>query len=202
MDQPRLLPYLSGRDIQRRVTEIAQQIDADYPESPDAPELWLVGALKGAAFFLTDLARAIRRGVAIDFVQTSSYGTGVSSSGNVRIIRDIENDVCGADVILVEDIIDSGRTAYAMLDLFQARGARTVRLAALLDKPSRRVQPVPLHYVGFTAPDRFVVGYGMDYSERYRSLPEICFAEFEPASEDAAENQRVQQAQAPGRRME
>lgn len=156
--------------VAARVAELGCKIGADYPGSR---RLWLVGALKGAVFFLADLARAVPRDVALDFVQTSSYGAGTESSGNVRILRDIEHDIEGDDVILVEDIVDSGRTANALLRLFEARNPRSLKLAALLDKPSRRVEPVHIDYSGFRAPDVFLVGYGLDHAERYRNLREI-----------------------------
>ena len=156
--------------IAARVEELGRRIGEDYPGNG---RLWLIGALKGALFFHADLARAVPRDVALDFVQASSYGDSTESSGNVRIVRDVEHDIEGDDVILVEDIVDSGRTARTLLDLFAARRPRSLRLAALLDKPSRRVEPVEIDYRGFEAPDAFLVGYGLDYAERYRNMREI-----------------------------
>ena len=158
------------RVIAARVSELGRQIGEDFPGDG---RLWLIGALKGALFFHADLARAIPRDVALDFVQAASYGDGAESSGNVRILRDVEHDVAGDDVILVEDIVDSGRTARVLLDLFAARRPRTLKLAALLDKLSRRVVPVEIDYRGFDAPDVFLVGYGLDHAERYRNLREV-----------------------------
>jgi hypoxanthine phosphoribosyltransferase len=156
--------------IAAQVSELGRRIGEDFPGDG---RLWLIGALKGALFFHADLARAVSRDVALDFVQAASYGEGTESSGNVRILRDMEHDVEGDDVILVEDIVDSGRTARALLDLFAARRPRSLRLAALLDKPSRRVVPVHIDYRGFEAPDAFLVGYGLDHAEQYRNLREI-----------------------------
>jgi len=156
--------------VAARVAELGRKIGEDYR---DGSRLWLIGALKGAVFFLADLARAVPRDVSLDFVQASSYGDRTDSSGNVRILRDVEHDVEGDDVILVEDIVDSGRTANALLRLFEARKPRSLKLAALLDKPSRRVEPVHIDYCGFRAPDVFLVGYGLDHAERYRNLREI-----------------------------
>jgi hypoxanthine phosphoribosyltransferase len=159
--------------IAARVFELGRRIDEDFPDSDGSPRLWLIGALKGATFFFADLARAVQRDVALDFVQASSYGAAAESSGNVRIVRDVEHDVEGDDVILVEDIVDSGRTAHALLRFFASRRPRSLKLAALLDKPARRVEPVHIDYCGFRAPDVFLVGYGLDYAQRYRNLREI-----------------------------
>ena len=156
MDRARLRPLLSASRIADRVGELGAAIAADYPG--DRP-LWLVGALKGATIFLADLARAIDGDVRIDFLQASSYGAGAESSGSVRLVRDIEHDIAGCDVILVEDIVDSGRTANVLLRLLAQRGPRSLRLATLLDKPSRRVEEVRIDYLGFEIEDEFVVGY-------------------------------------------
>jgi hypoxanthine phosphoribosyltransferase len=164
---------LSQQKIQTRVRELGLRIADDFPPAPGGPALWLVGALKGATFFLADLARAIPRDVSVDFVQTSSYGDSTEHSGNVRLLRDLEHDIAGDDVILVEDIVDSGRTARALLELLAARRPRTLKLCTLLDKPSRRVVEIEIDYLGFEIPDQFVVGYGLDYAERYRNLSDI-----------------------------
>lgn len=156
--------------VAARVAELGRKIGEDFPNER---RLWLIGALKGAVFFLADLARSVPRDVALDFVQASSYGDATTSSGNVRILRDVEHDIEGDDVILVEDIVDSGRTANTLLRLFKARKPRSLKLAALLDKPSRRVEPVHIDYCGFRAPDVFLVGYGLDHAEQYRNLREI-----------------------------
>jgi hypoxanthine phosphoribosyltransferase len=170
MDRADLELLLPPERIAARVAEIGSAIDADH--ASDRP-LWLVGALKGAAFFLADLARAVERDVKIDFIQASSYGAGTESSGNVRIVRDLDNDISGCDVVLVEDIVDSGRTANALLRLLRDRKPASLRLASLLDKPSRRVEPVEIDYRGFEVPDKFVVGYGLDAAERFRNLPGV-----------------------------
>lgn len=165
-----LQPLLSAERIADRVLELGAAIEADH--AWDRP-VWLVGALKGAAFFLADLARAVERDVKIDFIQASSYGAGTESSGNVRIVRDLDHDISGCDVVLVEDIVDSGRTANALLRLLQGRKPASLRLATLLDKPSRRVEPVEIDYCGFEVPDQFVVGYGLDAAESFRNLPGV-----------------------------
>ena len=156
--------------IQARVCELGRRIGEDHPSDR---RLWLIGALKGALFFHADLARAVPRDVAIDFVQASSYGDETESSGNVRILRDADHDFEGDDVILVEDIVDSGRTANTLLRLFAERKPHSLKLAALLDKPSRRVEPVHIDYCGFRSPDAFLVGYGLDHAQKFRNLREI-----------------------------
>lgn len=167
-------PVLLRQDeIAARVAVLAARIAADYPATPDAPRLVLVAALKGACFFAADLAREIGRDVTLDFVRASSYGAARVSSGRVELIEVLRDDVAGDDVILVEDIVDSGRTARALLDSLAAKRPRSLRLAALLDKPSRRKIDVTIDYLGFTIEDRFVVGYGLDDNERYRNLPDI-----------------------------
>ncbi len=156
--------------IRRRVAEIGEQITADYPGGT----LYLICILKGGCFFLADLARAIRREAYIDFMAISSYGKERSSSGEVRIIKDLDISLEGADILIVEDIIDSGVTLSYLTALLQARNPRSVRVAALLDKPERRRRQVDVAYVGFEIPDEFVVGYGLDFAERYRNLRDVC----------------------------
>lgn len=171
------LPFLSAREIAERVDAMAEAVARDHPSSPADDPLWLVGALKGAVFLLADLARAVSartdRPIVVDFVRTSSYGAGTRSTGEVRFVQDVEGEIAAADVVIVEDIVDSGHTARMLLDHFAARKARSVRLAALLSKPDRREVEVGVDYLGFEIPDRFVVGYGMDYAEQYRHLPDI-----------------------------
>jgi hypoxanthine phosphoribosyltransferase len=160
---------ISAEDLQNRVAELAAQIDRDYA---DSERLIVVGVLKGSVFFLVDLVKRLQVPLAIDFFQTASYGGG-TSPGEVRIRKDLDLPVRGADVLLVEDIVDTGYTLRTILDLLRWRGARTVRLCALLDKePARRIE-VPIDYRGFPIEDLFVVGYGLDYAERYRNLPYI-----------------------------
>lgn len=159
----------SEEELDRRVGEIAAQITQDYQGK--AP--LLVGILRGSFVFLADLARKINLPCTVDFMAVSSYGAGTSSSGQVKIIKDLSEAIGGRDVIVVEDILDSGHTLSSLLKILQARGPASVRLCALLDKPSRRVEEVELHYSGFSIPDYFVVGYGLDYAEQYRNLPYI-----------------------------
>ncbi len=160
---------IAADEIERRVQTLAARIDCDYSDG----RLHLVAVLKGACFFAADLARAIRRDLSLEFVQASSYGSGAESSGQVAISRDRELDIGGARVLLVEDIVDSGRTAGALISHLAQCGAESVRTAALLSKPGRRMIDVRIDYLGFEIPDRFVVGYGMDYDGRYRNLAEI-----------------------------
>ena len=163
---------LSAQQIQKRVQEMGAQIDASYPDGT----LLLVCILKGACFFLADLARAIRRDVLIDFIgiSSSSYGKGKITSGAVKLTKDLDITVDGADILLVEDIVDSGATLNYLVNVLQQRKPRSVRIAALLDKPDRRLRAVKVAYIGFEIPDEFVVGYGLDYGERYRNLKDIC----------------------------
>jgi hypoxanthine phosphoribosyltransferase len=170
-----LRPLISEAQIQARIAELGAQIDADYPEG----DLYLIAILKGACFFLADLARAIRREAFIDFLGISSYGMKTRSSGEVRITRDLDISLEDRHVLIVEDIIDSGVTLHYLTELLQTRQPRSVRVAALLDKPERRVRSVDVAYVGFQIPDEFVVGYGLDYAERYRTLRDICILEGE-----------------------
>ncbi len=165
-----LRPLLSEQQIQARVLEMGAQIDADYPSGT----LFLICILKGACYFLADLSRAIRRDAFIDFMGISSYGRGKTSSGEVKITKDLDISLEGADVLIVEDIIDSGLTLSYLTSLLQQRRPKSVRIATLLDKPERRIRPVDVAYVGFSIPDEFVVGYGLDYGEKYRNLREIC----------------------------
>jgi hypoxanthine phosphoribosyltransferase len=176
MPAGRLEPLIAAEQIQLRVAEMGRAIERDFPE--DGRRLWLIAALKGACVFQADLARAIGRDAALAFLRASSYGAGTASAGVVEITVDLREDIAGADVILVEDIVDTGRTARVLLDHLAARKPRTLRLASLLDKPSRREAPIAIHYRGFEIPDQFVVGYGLDYDESYRNRPEISVLRF------------------------
>ena len=167
---------ISAEEIQARVIQLGAQIDSDYPHG----HLHLVCILKGACFFLVDLARAIRRHVFVDFMGISSYGRGTTTSGEVRVTKDLDMSVEGADVLVVEDIIDSGITLSYLVHVLEQRRPRSIRVAALLDKPERRLRPVCAGYVGFTIPDHFVVGYGLDCGEKYRNLKDICILEQNP----------------------
>jgi hypoxanthine phosphoribosyltransferase len=169
----RLRLLIPEHEILARVRELGAQITRDYPEGP----IYLIGILKGACFFLADLARAIERPVRIDFIGISSYGKGKSTSGEVKLTKDLDCSIEGADVLVVEDIIDSGLTLNYLVHVLSQRKPRSLRVVALLDKPSRRIQPVDLAYVGFQIPDHFVVGYGLDYAEEYRNLRDVCVLE-------------------------
>lgn len=168
-----LRKLLSEKQIQDRVRELGAEIDRDYPDGT----LYLICILKGGCFFLADLARAIKRDAYLDFMGISSYGKGKTSSGEVRVTKDLDISLQGADVLIVEDIVDTGVTLNYLTNLLKQRDPRSVRVATLLDKPSRRIRPVDTAYVGFTIPDEFVVGYGLDFAERYRNLPEVCILE-------------------------
>jgi hypoxanthine phosphoribosyltransferase len=161
---------ISHEEIDRRINELAADIDRDYAGESD---LHLVCVLKGAFLFMGDLIRAIRRPVTIDFIAVSSYAKGTTSSGEVRMIKDLDSGLQGRNVIIIEDIVDTGLTLSYLQEILHARGPKSLKTACLLSKPSRRMVEVPVDYVGFTIEDRFVVGYGLDYAEQYRQLPEI-----------------------------
>ena len=173
---------ISGRRIQRRIQALAKQIRNDFPEEP----LHLVSVLKGGVFFLTDLARSISGEVSFDFIAVSSYGQDTRSSGQVRLTRDLDSSIEGRTVILVEDILDTGMTLQYLLSLFKQRKPKDLRVAVLLDKPDRRITAVHADYVGFSIPNEFVVGYGLDYSERYRNLPYVGVLSLDPATKKNA----------------
>lgn len=161
---------ISAEQIQSRVRELAEQIDADYPEGP----LYLVSILKGAFIFVADLARALKKhSVRIEFMGISSYGNQKSSSGQVKVTRDLDVNIEGQNILIVEDIIDSGVTLSYLTRLLQQRKPKSLEIATLLDKPERRIQPVHVKYIGFQIPDEFVIGYGLDYAEDYRNLSDI-----------------------------
>lgn len=159
---------ISAADIQARVQSLAGEIRRDHPDG-----VHLVGVLKGAFVFLSDLARALSNGVTLDFIAVSSYGQGSTSSGQVQLLKDLDSTIEGRDVVIVEDIVDTGLTLTYLQDILRARSPRTLRTACLLSKPSRRKVDVPVEYIGFSIDDKFVVGYGLDYAERYRNLPYI-----------------------------
>jgi hypoxanthine phosphoribosyltransferase len=160
----------SHDQIARRVAEMGRQIDRDYV----GEKIVLVGVLKGAAIFLADLARSISVDNTFDFVAVSSYGKGSRTSGAVKLIKDLDNSIEGKNVIIVEDILDTGLTLNFLRGMFEQHQPKNLRIAALLDKPSRRVEKIDADYVGFTIPNQFVIGYGMDFAERYRNLQDIC----------------------------
>ena len=159
----------SEEQLKTRVAEIARQIETDYA----GQEIMLISVLRGSFIFMADLCRAIHLPCTLDFMSVSSYGTGTTSSGQVQITKDLSEDITGRNLIVVEDILDSGNTLSYLLNILDHRHPASVRLCALLDKPERRVKPVELHYSGFSIPDAFVVGYGLDYAEKYRNLPYI-----------------------------
>jgi len=156
--------------IAERVAELGAQIARDL----NGEKLVMVGVLKGAAPFLSDLARAINADATFDFVAVSSYGKGTRSSGVVRLIKDLDEPIEGKNVLIVEDILDTGLTLSYLRKLFLQQHPKTLRIATLLDKPSRRLESIEADYVGFSIPNLFVIGYGMDYAERYRNLPDVC----------------------------
>ena len=159
----------SEAQLKARVAEIARQIEQDY----EGKEIFLICILKGASFFACELAKRITVPVNIDFMKVSSYGGGTVSSGQVSIKMDVSESIAGKDVLIVEDIIDSGNTLNLLPKILMERGPKSIRLCALLDKPDRREVDVKMDYVGFRIPDKFVVGYGLDYDQRYRNLPYI-----------------------------
>ena len=159
----------SEEELDRRVSEIAAEINRDYA----GKEPMLISVLRGSFVFMADLIRKIEVPCTVDFMAVSSYGRGTTSSGQVQITKDLSDDIEGKDIIVVEDILDSGNTLSYLLQLLRARKPASMRLCTLLDKPDRRVKEVHVDYTGFTIPDEFVVGYGLDYAEKYRNLPYI-----------------------------
>ena len=159
----------SEEQLKNRVREIAQQITADY----QGKEIMLISVLRGSFVFMADLCRAIDLPCTLDFMAVSSYGKGTKSSGQVQITKDLSEDISDRHIIVVEDILDSGNTLSYLLKLLQARHPASIRLCTLLDKPSRRTKPVEADYTGFSVDDLFVVGYGLDFAEKYRNLPYI-----------------------------
>ena len=156
--------------IERRVREVARQISRDFK----GQRVHLIGVLKGACIFLSDLVREIDLETSIDFIAVASYGRGKESTGQVRLLKDLDSSIAGLNVILVEDILDTGLTLDYLLRLLRQRRPKTLRVAALLDKVAHRRKQVKVDYVGFTIPNEFVVGYGLDYAEQYRNLKDVC----------------------------
>ena len=177
MTDPKLKVLISSEQIQARIKELGAKISEDYPKG----NLHMICILKGAVFFMTDLVRAMKRDVFVDFMGISTYGKGKTSSGEVKVTKDLDISLEGADVLIVEDIVDSGVTLNYLMHVLDQRRPDSIRIAALLDKPERRLRPVHVSYVGFPIPDQFVVGYGLDYAEQYRNLDDICILE-EPAT--------------------
>jgi len=166
---PNLEPLFTAEQIQTRVAEMGAEIARDYAGGTPL----LVGVLKGAYIFLSDLVRSIDLRLGVEFMAISSYGMGTRSSGEVRIVKDLDVPVEGRDILIVEDIVDTGLTLSYLIASLHGRGAKSVRLAALLDKWERREREVTIDYCGFRIPDAFVVGYGLDFAERYRNLPYV-----------------------------
>lgn len=166
---------ISEEDVNARIKALGEQISKEY----EGKELNLVCILKGGAYFMIELAKYITVPMKMDFMQVSSYGAATKSSGNVKIIKDLDEPITGRDVIIVEDIIDSGRTLSCLVSLFEDRGPASLKLCTLLDKPSRREVEVPVNYTGFQIPDAFVVGCGLDYAQCYRNLPYVGVVEFD-----------------------
>ena len=164
---------LTREQIARRVAEMGREITRDF----QGQNVLLIGVLKGATIFLADLARQIHLDATFDFIAVSSYGNSKQQSGEVKLVKDVDSSMQGRNVILVEDILDTGVTLTYLRNLLQARQPRSLKIAALLDKVSRRIQPIRADYVGFEIPDEFVVGYGLDFAERYRNLPDISVLE-------------------------
>ena len=166
----RIRVLLSEEEVDKRIREIAGEINRDYA----GRAVHLICILKGGVFFTCELAKRLTVPVSLDFMSVSSYGSGTESSGVVRIVKDLDQPLEGKEVLIVEDIIDSGRTLAYLIDLLQKRNPKSIRLCTLLDKPERRVKKqVTVDYICFTIPDEFVVGYGLDYDQKYRNLPYI-----------------------------
>jgi hypoxanthine phosphoribosyltransferase len=160
---------ISEEDVAKRIEEMGRQISEEY----EGKQIHMICVLKGGVFFMCELAKRVSVPVSLDFMSVSSYGDGTASSGVVRIAKDLDESLEGKDVLVVEDIIDSGRTLYYLLDILAKRRPASMKLCTLLDKPDRRVRDVKVDYVGFEIPDEFVVGYGLDYAQKYRNLPYI-----------------------------
>ena len=167
--------YLSEEKIANRIAEMGAEISKEYGDEP----VCLICILKGSVFFTVELAKRITSPVELEFMCVSSYGSGTTSSGVVKIAKDLDVSIEGKNVLVIEDIIDSGRTLSYLLENLKTRNPKSLRLCTLLDKPERRVVEVDVDYVGFTIPDEFVVGYGLDYDQKYRNLPYIGYVEIE-----------------------
>jgi hypoxanthine phosphoribosyltransferase len=174
----RLKVLLTREQIAKKVAELGSQITSDF----EGESLVLIGVLKGATIFLADLAREIKLDVSFDFIAVSSYGNSKQQSGEVKLMKDVDHSMEGRNIILVEDILDTGLTLTYLKNILLGHQPKTVKIAALLDKVSRRTQPIQGDYVGFEIPDEFVVGYGLDFAERYRNLPDVCILETDDQS--------------------
>ncbi len=186
---------LTSEEIQAKIAELGEQITTDY----QGKNLLLLGTLKGAVPLIADLARAIRLPLEIDYMAVSSYGNTTESSGVVRILKDLEGPVQHKHVLIVEDIVDSGMTLHYLMDVLRQRKPLSLRVCALLDKQRERVKPVKMDYTGFQIPNQFVVGYGLDYAQRYRNLPYIGILKPSVYQEDLPEPQRRHESPAEGK---
>lgn len=175
MEKHHVNVLLSEEEVDKKIQELGDQISKDY----EGKEVHLVCVLKGGSFFMCELAKRITVPVSLDFMSVSSYGGDTKSSGIVKIVKDLDEPLAGKDVIVVEDIIDSGRTLSYLLEMLKDRKPASLKLCTLLDKPDRRVVDVKIDYTAFQVPDEFVVGYGLDYDQKYRNLPYIGVVEFE-----------------------
>lgn len=170
---------ISEQDVDQRIQEIGEQISRDY----EGRQIHLVCVLKGGSFFMCELAKRISVPVSLDFMSVSSYGSETKSSGVVKIVKDLDEPLTGKDVLVVEDIVDSGRTLSYLMEMLMDRNPASLSLCTLLDKPDRRVREVKVDYTGFQIPDEFVVGYGLDYDQKYRNLPYIGIVELDEEQE-------------------
>ncbi|EKE73701.1 hypoxanthine phosphoribosyltransferase [Gallaecimonas xiamenensis] len=161
---------ISEADVKARVAALAKEIEQSYGEGE---EVLLVGLLRGSVVFLSDLARALNMSAEFDFMTVSSYGSSMHSSRDVKIIKDLDEDIQGRNLLIVEDIIDTGNTLSKVVQVLNTRDPKSIKLCTLLDKPSRREVEVPVDFIGFTIPDEFVVGYGIDWAQKYRNLPHV-----------------------------
>ena len=170
MENNKVETLIKDRDINERVTQLGQIISASYI---DTNKLIVVGLLRGSFMFIADLVRKLDVPVEVDFITVSSYGSGMTSSGNVKILKDLDGDISGHDVLLVEDIVDTGKTLEAVIEMLETRMPNSIKVCALLNKQSRRISNIKADWIGFEIPDEFVVGYGIDYDQRNRNLPFI-----------------------------
>ena len=170
MENYKVETLIKDRDINERVTQLGQIISASYI---DTNKIIVVGLLRGSFMFIADLVRKLDVPVEVDFITVSSYGSGMTSSGNVKILKDLDGDISGHDVLLVEDIVDTGKTLEAVIEMLETRMPNSIKVCALLNKQSRRISNIKADWIGFEIPDEFVVGYGIDYDQRNRNLPFI-----------------------------
>ena len=171
MENPRV--FITRQQISERIADLAQQIRRDYRHKNPL----LIGILKGSFVFLSDLIRVLNIPLEVDFIRVSSYRSGKESLGEIEVVHDFTTPIAGRDILVIEDIVDTGLSLSFLLDHLRRQKPASLRLCALLDKPSRRKTPVHIDYLGFTIPDKFIVGYGLDFNERYRYLPDICYLE-------------------------